>query len=276
MKPVPDAEGRVGKAGWRGWKQYRGKGPAGGLPAYAKPAFTLLELLVVISIISVLAALMTPAISLAKQKANATQCMNNLKQIGLAVMMYGDDYRVYPMGADGINMVHWNYSISANLSKMKLSTWDFPNLRSPALYCPSSSIKPTGTNIFCTYSVHERIFGNTWGAAWSGFPRAYPFDERPSQVIMGGDSAQNPASAGEARETFTWWGGLNTTDYSAATANDPVVDYGNNTDTDPNLSKPRFRHAGTANFLFMDGHVQAMAPSDLRLGQVQISTGPLQ
>lgn len=276
MKPVSDAEGRVGRPGWTGLRARGGMRCAGRFHSFKKPAFTLLELLVVISIISVLAALMTPAISMAKQKASATQCMNNLKQIGLAVMMYGDDYKVYPMGADGINMVHWNYSISANLSKLKLTTWDFPNLRSPALYCPSSSIKASGTNVFCTYSVHERIFGNTWGAAWSGFPRVYPFDERTSQVIMGGDSAQNPASGGEARETFTWWGGLNTTDYNPATANDPVVDYGDNTDTDPNLSKPRFRHSGRANFLFMDGHVQSMGPSDLRLGNMQISSGPLQ
>jgi prepilin-type processing-associated H-X9-DG protein len=236
----------------------------------------LLELLVVIAIISVLAALLTPAISTAKEKARATQCMNNLKHIALAMMMYGDDYKVYPMGADGVNQIHWSYSINANLSKSKLSNWTTPNGRSPAFYCPSSSIKATGTNIYCTYSVHERIFGNTWGAAWSGFPRAYPFDERPSEVIMGGDSAQDPAAPGEARETFTWWGGLNTTDYSPATANDPVTDPGNNTDTDPNLSHPRFRHANRANFVFMDGHVESLAASDLRLRHVQISSGPLQ
>lgn len=266
MKPVSDTA-------WRfGWPRFTRLDP-GRLAA----AFTLLELLVVISIIAVLAALMTPAISSAKEKARGTQCMNNLKQIGLAVMMYGDDYRVYPVGADGNNAVHWSYSITANLSKSKLSTWDYPNLRSPSFYCPSSQIKATGTNIFCTYSLHERIFGNTWSSAWSSFwPRMYPFDERPSQVIMGGDSAQNPASAGEARETFTWWAGLNTTDYSEATASNPVTDYGDNTDTDPNLSHPRFRHAGRANFLFMDGHVQSMAPSDLKLGNLQISTGPKQ
>lgn len=241
-----------------------------------KGAFTLIELLVVIAIIAVLAALMAPALSSAKEKARSTQCMNNLKQIGLAIMMYGDDYKVYPMGADGNNQVHWSYSISANLSKQKLTTWDYPNLRSPALYCPSSAIKATGTNIFCTYSLHERIFGNTWGAPWTGFPRTYPFDERPYQVIMGGDGAQNPASGGEARETFSWWGGLNTTDYSAATANNPVTDPGDNTDTDPNLLHPRFRHSGRANFLFMDGHVQSMAASDLKLCNTQISTGPLQ
>ena len=54
-------------------------------------AFTLIELLVVIAIIAILAALLLPALSQAKQKAQAAQCLNNLKQIGLAGMMYAGD-----------------------------------------------------------------------------------------------------------------------------------------------------------------------------------------
>ncbi len=76
--------------------------PPGCEPTSSRPVgsgFTLVELLVVIAIIALLAALLLPALAHARKAAQSAHCKSNLRQLGLGLNMYADDYGEYPGGA---------------------------------------------------------------------------------------------------------------------------------------------------------------------------------
>lgn len=89
----------------------------------SRKGFTLIELLVVIAIIAILAAILFPVFAQAREQARSTSCLSNMKQLGLALKMYAQDYdEEYPMGTyDGPR--NWEVNLDVDPSTQCLDSY---------------------------------------------------------------------------------------------------------------------------------------------------------
>ena len=125
----------------------------------ARRAFTLIELLVVIAIIAILAAILFPVFAQARAKARQASSVSNLKQLGMAVSMYAQDWEAYP----------FHSSPSSQSPRTRWPDYLFPYVKSAAIFrspgAPANaSLKPFAHNpaaLYGGYGYNYQYLGNT-------------------------------------------------------------------------------------------------------------------
>jgi len=139
-------------------------------------AFTLIELLVVIAIIAILAAILFPVFATAREKARQTSCLSNLKQLGLGLTQYEQDYDEYP--PCGNAHTNTNKGWAGQI---------YPYIKSTQVYVCASD---TTTGASCSYFINTNFCnrtGYTWGAGLT--PQSYPISQfgAPAKTVMLGE-----------------------------------------------------------------------------------------
>jgi len=217
------------------------------------------------TIVSLVSAMLLPALREAKERANTVVCMSNLNQVGIAIHTYGSDHGVYPQchpaaGPVSTNNGPWYVMIRSQLANRNISQIasqpGWTNL-SPVLRCPSATLKPP--YVVNTYSGHKRVL--LVPTAANGL-RLYPMLERPGEIVMMADGIQNDASNGLDADNLG--DGLGGTAlpvwiaYDSATAGNLLNPPYDSDGSWLNAGHVRWRHRGRANFLFVDGHVESV------------------
>jgi len=249
-----------------------------------RSGFTLIELLVVIAIIAILAAILFPVFAQAREKARQTSCLSNEKEIGLAVMMYVQDYdEVYPLLQrnpsasekasitipPGINdpPVTWQWVINPYVKNgnqtATVNTGAF-ELSGGVWNCPSFPVdnepRQFGMNESIAGDFSDYAWGNNFGVQYPSIAMSELKSPSNKVLIVEKGYMGNNGNA-------TDWSDVRFTAMEYAWANNNFdLSQPKSADSDKGSfssypfsgAMPRFRHSGTCNMLFADGHVKSM------------------
>ena len=218
--------------------------------ANLKKSFTLIELLVVIAIIAILASMLLPALSKARERAKAVSCINNLKSCGQMFLLYGTDYEGwYPIMAANVPWAEFLTPYAGEKTVYYKGTSAKINV---CAYCPSTRPpQGTGNARFTSYAVYNAVndynpyfytICSTPQSHYDTIHAAYAFDGvacvRPEKFENPSDTAHvlDSASRDDNQSGYWKWSSFNWTN----------GDIGEGT--------AALRHSRKCNGLFFDGH----------------------
>ena len=239
-------------------EKYNATGHAPEYHKRAKQLFTLIELLVVIAIIAILAAMLLPALNQARAKARSMTCLNNLKTLGMANMLYSNDYNGFDVrhkdsdwgGQWFYNNAFYSYfGIKTEETTFRLTNEKivpFNRICPEKIGVPSDSA--TGKVGIYTYGkngsgVFDAAGANTGKGHWAYIYR-YEKVKNPSAKIHHSEGFNHSANPPDGDWSLQY-------DHAVS-----PIGY---------LTKAgiHFIHSNRANVLFFDGHVAPMAQPDM-------------
>lgn len=243
-----------------------------------KKGFTLIELLVVIAIIAILTAILFPVFAKAREKARQTTCASNLRQIGLALVQYSEDYDEKLVRAWIGDSGYGPSDPTASSYKYKWMDCIYPYVKSAAVfhcpddpgfagsgqYIPVNQLTSASDDYYGSYAINSSYYGQCPYCGPANYVNGAGFQmsqiSQPADTVWVGD--------GSDAYQFSWW---SNTSYPTPKNVYPGTglalgqgDITNTTDARCNGYLQEL-HGGPdiVNLAFCDGHVKAMKISNM-------------
>lgn len=208
-------------------------------------AFTLIELLVVVAIIGILAAILFPVFARAREQARKASCSSNLKQIGLALLQYRQDYdEKFPRNHNvDLGQLGWAERIQPYTKSLQI------------FQCPTDAQPQVLPKRYTDYYMNNYLFNVAEGISEAEV-------SFPANTISNGD--------GRSGNSDMLCRGVNN---FAGTPCDTGDGNGENNIQPPDFAASVRRHSEGANYVFVDGHVKWLRPDSILL--YSIATTPV-